>query len=55
MRPHEDGGGETFGGLTDGAITKACPQGANWLFALMTEVPHRILTQVWVGFVFTVR
>jgi hypothetical protein len=55
VRPHEDGGGETFGGLTDGAITKACPQGANWLFALMTEVPHRILKQVRVGFVLTVR
>jgi hypothetical protein len=49
------GGGETFWGLTDGAITKACPQGANWLFALMTEVPHRILKQVRVGFVLTVR
>ena len=55
MRLQEDGGGETFLGLTDGAITKACPQGENWLFALMTELPHRVLTQVRVGFVFTVR
>ena len=42
-------------GLTEGAITKAGPQRENWLFALMTEVPHRAMTQVRVGFVFTVR
>ena len=42
-------------GLTEGAITKAGPQRANWLFALLTEVQHRAMTQVWVGLVLTVR
>ena len=42
-------------GLTDGSITKAGPQRENWLFALMTELPHRVMTQVRVGVVFTVR